>query len=79
MEAFSLLHEVLEPKLKEEFKVGERSRGRDPNGEIPTKLRLSAAIQFFAGTSIYCIMLTHGMGKQSVYNSHYILLVTNMA
>ena len=36
-----------------------------------TMLRLSAAIRFFAGSSIYDIMLTHGMGKQTVYKSVY--------
>ena len=71
MEAFNKLHELLEPKLIEEFNIGPRSRGLSPNGEIPTKLRLSAAIRFFAGASIYDIMLTHGMGKQSVYDSIY--------
>lgn len=71
MEAFDKLHELLEPKLIEEFNIGNRSRGSSPNGDIPTKLRLSAAIRFFAGASIYDIMLTHGMGKQSVYNSIY--------
>ena len=57
--------------MREEFKVGERTRGESPNGEIPTKLCLSDALRFFAGASIYDIMLTHGTGKQSVYNSVY--------
>ena len=70
-QSFELLHEILEPKLKEEFNSGERARGTDPNGPIPTQLRLSAALRFFAGASIYDIMLTHGIGKQSVYDSVY--------
>ena len=65
------LHSILEPFLKEEFDVKDRARGKTPNGEIPTILRLSAAIRFFAGGSIYDIMLSHGIGKQSVYNSAY--------
>lgn len=67
----STLHSILQSDLCREFKVGKRTRGGDPNGEITTKLRLSAAIRFFAGASIYDIMLTHGMGKQTVYNSVY--------
>ena len=71
MDAFDLLHETLEDDLKKEFKVGTRARGESPNGEIPTKLRLSAAIRFFAGGAVYDIMLTHGMCRQSVYKSVY--------
>lgn len=69
--SFHTLHSILQSDLCREFKVGKRTRGGDPNGEITTKLRLSAAIRFFAGASIYDIMLTHGMGKQTVYNSVY--------
>ena len=71
MESFDLLHETLRPALDEEFNVGKRARGASPNGDIPTKLRLSAAIRFFAGASVYDVMLTHGIGKISVYKSVY--------
>lgn len=71
LETLKKLHSILEPLLKEEFNVKDRARGKTPNGEIPTILRLSAAIRFFAGGSIYDIMLSHGIGKQSVYNSAY--------
>ena len=71
IESFHKLHSTLRSDLCREFKVGKRTRGGDPNGEITTKLRLSAAIRFFSGASIYDIMLTHGMGKQTVYNSVY--------
>ena len=47
METFDLLHERLEPALRKEFKCQPRKNGSAPNGEIPTKLRLSAAIRFF--------------------------------
>ena len=47
IDAFNFLHETLEDDLKEEFGWGERSRGTTPNGDIPTKLRLSAALRFF--------------------------------
>ena len=71
LDAFYLLHDTLEDALKEEFNSGPRARGASPNGDIPTKLRLSAALRFFAGGSVYDIMLTHGMGKVSVYKSIY--------
>ena len=70
MGAFELLHDTLEPALEEEFDIG-RSRGSNPNGDIPTKLRLSAALRFFAGGAVYDIMLTHGMSRSSVYKSVY--------
>ena len=70
-DAFELLHETLEESMKEEFKLRPRARGRSPNGDIPTKLRLSAALRFFAGGAVYDIMLTHGMSRSSVYKSIY--------
>ena len=48
IESFNVLHETLQTKLEQEFKFNERARGQSPNGEIPTKLRLSAALRFFA-------------------------------
>lgn len=71
LDCFNYLHKTLEPALREEFEVGERARGGTPNGNISTKLRLSAALRFFAGGSVYDIMLTHGMSKSSVYKSVY--------
>jgi len=71
LDAFYLLHDTLEDALTEEFSTGPRARGSSPNGGIPTKLGLSAALRFFAGGSVYDIMLTHGMGKVSVYKSIY--------
>jgi len=48
MEAFGVLHDTIEDALEEEFKSkdGDRDRGVTPNGGIPTKLRLSAALHF---------------------------------
>ena len=78
LHTFLVLHETLQERLEEEFNVQKRTRGGAPNGEIPTKLRLSAAIRYFAGASIYDIILTHGMSKQSVYNSvHGVVNVVN--
>ena len=73
MDAFDVLHDTIEDALEEEFKSkdGDRDRGVTPNGDIPTKLRLSAALRFFAGGAVYDIMLTHGMGRASVYKSVY--------
>jgi len=71
MDAFDTLHDLIQPELEEQFNIGERARGVCPNGEISTKLRLSAAIRFFAGASIYDLILTHGMGKQSIHDSVY--------
>jgi len=71
LDAFYLLHDTLEDALTEEFSSGPRARGASPNGDIPTKLRLSAALRFFAGGSVHDIMLTHGIGKVLVYKSIY--------
>lgn len=71
MNTFKTLHSLLKPALHEEFGIKRHSCGKTPNGDIPTMLRLSAAIRFFAGGSVYDIMLSHGMGKQSVYESIY--------
>ena len=71
MDAFDLLHGILESALKEEFNLVQRALGSTPNGDIPTKLWLSAALRFFDGAAVYDIMLTHGMGRQTVYKSIY--------
>ena len=67
-EQFLDLHRQLYPQLEKQFPTN-RKRGTTPNGSIETKLRLSAALRFFAGASPLDIMLTHGMSRQSVYNS----------
>ncbi|KAL7533959.1 hypothetical protein ACHAXR_010297 [Thalassiosira sp. AJA248-18] len=72
LDSFKSLHAKLEARLRDEFHAGDRTAGgKTPNGDIPTKLRLSAAIRFFAGAAVYDIMLTHGMGRQTVYQSVY--------
>ena len=71
-DTFQLLHETLEEKLIEEFGFKEEGEALYiPNGAIPTLLRLSAALRFFAGGAVYDIMLTHGLSKSSVYKSIY--------
>jgi hypothetical protein len=70
-EEFMKLHELLSPHLEEQFGNGKRLRGATVNGEVPSVLRLSAAIRYFCGGSIYDIMLSHGLGKQTVRRSIY--------
>ncbi|KAL7483798.1 hypothetical protein ACHAW6_009449 [Cyclotella cf. meneghiniana] len=68
VEQFNELHMQLLPELSKEF-TSKRKRGHTPNGAINTKLRLSAAIRFYAGGSPLDIMLSHGMSRQSIYQS----------
>ena len=58
---FSNLVKMLEPQIT----IGRRHQG--PNGFIVPKLRVSAALRYFAGGSVYDIMLSHGMSHSSVY------------
>ena len=71
-ESFLALHENLRPSLEEQFDNGVHGRQGPPNGFVSTKLRLSAAIRFFAGAAVYDIMLTHGIGRSSVYTPVYL-------
>ena len=68
-ESFMTLHENLCPSLEEQFDDGSHGRQGPPNGFISTKLRLSAAIRFFAGATVYDSVFTHGIGRPSVYKS----------
>ena len=56
------LHEKLLPELLKEF-LTTRKWGRTPNGVIHSKIRLSAALRFFAGGSPLDIMLTLGISR----------------
>ena len=64
-EEFVTLHALLEEKLREKFSKNERAARDDertaPNGLVPTKLRLSCAIRYFAGAAVYDLILSHGM------------------
>ena len=66
--SFSILYGDLIDELKSKFLTG-RSHGRTPNGSIQTKLKLSAAIHYFPGSSSLDVMPAHGMTHASVYNS----------
>lgn len=71
VEEFLQLHKTLSPYLEEQFGTGERSRGETVNGAVSTKLRLSVALRYFSGASVYDLMLSHGLGRQTIYNSIY--------
>jgi hypothetical protein len=47
LDQFNEMHNTLQPYLEQEFGEGERSRGATVNGEVSTKLRLSAAVRYF--------------------------------
>ncbi len=70
LEMFNKLHDEIMPAMLSEFSKNSAGCGC-PNGDVPSKLRLSAAIRYFSGASVYDIMLTHGMGRQTVYDSVY--------
>ena len=76
VQSFLYLHDILEDDLNAYFSrtstsadVAEDERAGAPNGRIPTKLRLSAAIRFFAGGDASDIVLTHGMAYSTFYES----------
>ena len=64
---FNKLHDKIMPAMSSEFSETSTGGGR-PNGNIPSKLCLSAAICYFSGASVYDIILMHGMGRNTVYD-----------
>jgi hypothetical protein len=60
LEMFNLLHSILETYLIKQFSNSKRGH---PNGPIPTRLRLSCAIRYLCGASVYDLMLTHGISQ----------------
>ena len=73
---FWALHKIIYSKMK--YKIvapdnkgvpGVPQTNGAPNGIIPSSLRLSAAIRYFAGGSVYDIALSHGIGIKDVYKS----------
>ena len=76
IQSFLHLHDILEEDLKAYFSRSSTAADGDngdragaPNGRVPTKLRLSAAIRFFAGGDASDLVLTHGMGYSTLYES----------
>ena len=66
---FDTLHRILEPRLDEIFfpRGGNKRKGNKPHYFIDTKTRLSIALRYFAGASVYDIMLVHDISMTSVY------------
>ena len=66
---FDTLHTILEPRLDEIFfpRAGNKRKGNKPHYFIDTKTRLSIALRYFAGASVYDIMLVHDVSMTSVY------------
>ena len=71
---FYKLHDLLQLDIASKFSSGKpdvdgSERRFAPNGLISTKLRLSCAIRYFAGAAVYDLVLTHGMGRSTIYSS----------
>ena len=69
--SFYDLHSILKDDL-EEFFLPSRSRYNNYQGHkfyIKTEIRLSIAIRYFAGASVYDLMVTHGVSAKSVFLS----------
>lgn len=69
-QSFYMLYYILEDELKKEFVPNiYNNRRHKSNYHICLKIRLSAAIRFYAGGDPYDIMLSHGISHSSVYTS----------
>jgi len=68
---FNHLLESLKPTLYKIFYTGATSltERRGKKTSIPIDIRLSVAIRYFAGTSVYDLCLAHGISITSVNNS----------
>lgn len=64
--SFLHLHRTLKPGIDKIFPT---PRKCSINGPIHSSFRLSSALRFFAGGAVYDIVLTHGMGHSTVYDS----------
>ena len=62
----SMLHKYINPNKK---KRNRKHKYGVVNGTISSQLRLSMAIRFFAGGSVYDISVNHGVGVTEVYKS----------
>ena len=72
-ESFWELHRMIYPKMKYNIVPPSSStktfRNGARNGLIPSATRLSCAIRYFAGGSVYDIALAHGVSVRSVFIS----------
>jgi len=64
---FYSLHDLLKDDLEDSFYGSKRVK--QSNFFIPTTIRLSIALRFFAGGDPLDIMINHGVCKPSVYRS----------
>ena len=72
IESFYQLYNILEEGLQMEFGKSKYNCDKTRNKKgyrIDLKLRLSAAVRYFAGGDPLDIMLSHGISHSSVYNS----------
>ena len=71
-ESFYKLYHILKPEMVKHFLKGSNSRKRKRGNSvyhIDLRIRLSAAIRYFAGGDPYDIMVSHGISHSSVYTS----------
>ena len=67
-ETFRKLERIITKQLRIDF-----HRGR-PNGPVTPEMMLSCAIQYFAGGSVWDIMLTHGVSRTQLYRCIWIVV-----
>jgi hypothetical protein len=68
--SFKLLYAILLPRLDVKFLPGGGGKcGHHSTYIISSKIRLSIALRYFAGGSVYDIMLVHGVSLVSIYVS----------
>ena len=73
-QSFYKLFTILKTELEDEFlpfinNITSNARRKDSKYYINLKIRLSCALQFFAGADPLDLMLTHGISHSSVYRS----------
>lgn len=62
--SFKKLNRLLKPFIEKEF---HHQSCAAPNGAVSPELALSAAIRYFAGGSVWDIMISHGISRSEVY------------
>lgn len=60
LEKFEQLAHLLEPYLP-------GKKGTGPNGKISTELEVSASLRYFAGASMYDLIITHGISHSTLF------------
>ena len=70
IQSFYILYSILKSELENEFLPQvQNNRRKQSKYHIDLKIRLSAALRFFAGGDPYDIMISHGISHSSVYRS----------